>query len=236
MNGSDSRISLNMLNFQFVCTNHDANRTVYSKLWINFVQSCLDKTYLQTTRKSPTILSLLLSVLSLINSKHSLSTLYRTYFSLSLTQSKHLTFLSSCPPFSLSAVTLAASQQKKERAAIAIAMAKLSLLFPLLLLVLSLSSPSLALHSDLPLSAYGLSVSSNSRCSGGSLGECSQDEVDDPTTRRFLAGNSGYISYAALRRDSVPCSMRGASYYNCRPGAQANPYRRGCSAITRCRG
>ncbi|XP_078175588.1 rapid alkalinization factor-like [Carex rostrata] len=115
-------------------------------------------------------------------------------------------------------------------------MAKLSLLFPLLLLVLSLSSPSLALHSDLPLSAYGLSVSSNSRCSGGSLGECSQDEVDDPTTRRFLAGNSGYISYAALRRDSVPCSRRGASYYNCRPGAQANPYRRGCSAITRCRG
>ncbi|KAF3330261.1 Rapid alkalinization factor [Carex littledalei] len=159
--------------------------------------------------------------------------IYTIYIApISLSNPKHLTFLSSCPPpplLSLSAVTLAAI-------AIAIAMARLSLLFPLLLLLLSLSSPSLALHSDLPLSAYGLSVSSNSRCSGSSLGECSQDELDDPTTRRFLAGNSPYISYAALRRDSVPCSRRGASYYNCRPGAQANPYRRGCTAITRCRG
>ena len=47
---------------------------------------------------------------------------------------------------------------------------------------------------------------------------------------------TGFISYAALSRDSVPCSQRGASYYNCRPGAEANPYSRGCSAITQCRG
>ncbi|KAL6884688.1 hypothetical protein ACP4OV_010624 [Aristida adscensionis] len=53
--------------------------------------------------------------------------------------------------------------------------------------------------------------------------------------RRVLQGG-GYISYGALRRDNVPCSVRGASYYNCRPGAQGNPYSRGCSAITRCRG
>ncbi|KAK3128002.1 hypothetical protein QOZ80_7AG0581330 [Eleusine coracana subsp. coracana] len=46
----------------------------------------------------------------------------------------------------------------------------------------------------------------------------------------------GYISYGALRADSVPCDQRGASYYNCRPGAEANPYTRGCSAITQCRG
>ncbi|CAM0873151.1 unnamed protein product [Alopecurus aequalis] len=45
-----------------------------------------------------------------------------------------------------------------------------------------------------------------------------------------------YICYAALRRDSVPCSVPGASYYNCEPGAAANPYTRGCSAITQCRG
>ncbi|XP_062198540.1 rapid alkalinization factor-like [Phragmites australis] len=57
----------------------------------------------------------------------------------------------------------------------------------------------------------------------------------DSVARRVLQG-SGYISYGALRRDNVPCSVRGASYYNCRPGAQANPYSRGCSAITRCRG
>jgi hypothetical protein len=53
--------------------------------------------------------------------------------------------------------------------------------------------------------------------------------------RREL-GYGGYISYDAMSRGRVPCSYRGASYYNCRPGAPANPYSRGCSAITRCRG
>ncbi|KAM2237013.1 hypothetical protein FF1_012369 [Malus domestica] len=59
--------------------------------------------------------------------------------------------------------------------------------------------------------------------------------MDSEINRRILAWRRRYISYGALRRNTVPCSRRGASYYNCRPGAQANPYRRGCSAITRCR-
>ncbi|XP_020158705.1 rapid alkalinization factor [Aegilops tauschii subsp. strangulata] len=58
----------------------------------------------------------------------------------------------------------------------------------------------------------------------------------DAVARRVLQSGNGYISYGALRRDNVPCSVRGSSYYNCRPGGQANPYSRGCSAITRCRG
>jgi|UniRef100_A0A2N9IB02 hypothetical protein len=58
--------------------------------------------------------------------------------------------------------------------------------------------------------------------------------MDSESNRRMLASRQ-YISYGALRRNSVPCSRRGASYYNCRAGAQANPYSRGCSAITRCR-
>ena len=58
----------------------------------------------------------------------------------------------------------------------------------------------------------------------------------DSVARRVLQGGSGYIGYDALRRDNVPCSQRGASYYNCQPGAEANPYSRGCSAITQCRG
>ncbi|OIW18475.1 hypothetical protein TanjilG_13227 [Lupinus angustifolius] len=84
----------------------------------------------------------------------------------------------------------------------------------------------------------------NSGCRG-TIAECSllTGEDDDDTeflmdsenNRRVLAGTR-YISYGALRRNTVPCPRRGASYYNCRPGAQANPYRRGCSAITRCRG
>ncbi|XP_010465683.1 PREDICTED: rapid alkalinization factor 23-like [Camelina sativa] len=59
-------------------------------------------------------------------------------------------------------------------------------------------------------------------------------EMDSEINRRMLAARR-YISYGALRRNTVPCSRRGASYYNCRRGAQANPYSRGCSAITRCR-
>ncbi|WVZ71766.1 hypothetical protein U9M48_020310 [Paspalum notatum var. saurae] len=82
----------------------------------------------------------------------------------------------------------------------------------------------------------------------GTVGECLEymDGVDAEAEgdvagmatgkRRVLQGGSGYIGYDALRRDNVPCSQRGASYYNCQPGAEANPYSRGCSAITQCRG
>ncbi|OAY44045.1 protein RALF-like 33 [Manihot esculenta] len=73
----------------------------------------------------------------------------------------------------------------------------------------------------------------------GSIAEClasngEEFELDSEISRRILA-TSSYISYGALQRNTVPCSRRGASYYNCQPGAQANPYSRGCSAITRCR-
>ncbi|EMT67457.1 hypothetical protein FOC4_g10005547 [Fusarium odoratissimum] len=47
---------------------------------------------------------------------------------------------------------------------------------------------------------------------------------------------SGEISYGALNRDHIPCSVKGASAANCRPGAEANPYNRGCNAIEKCRG
>ncbi|KAF8724103.1 hypothetical protein HU200_021116 [Digitaria exilis] len=86
-------------------------------------------------------------------------------------------------------------------------------------------------------------------CRGGTVGECmeyfgvdaeGEGDVAGMATggskRRVLQGGSGYIGYDALRRDNVPCSQRGASYYNCQPGAEANPYSRGCSAITQCRG
>ncbi|KAK4771583.1 hypothetical protein SAY87_032115 [Trapa incisa] len=72
----------------------------------------------------------------------------------------------------------------------------------------------------------------------GSIAEClgsdEEFELDSESSRRILA-TSNYISYGALQRNTVPCSRRGASYYNCRPGAPSNPYSRGCSSITRCR-
>ncbi|QGI63860.1 hypothetical protein CEK26_007811 [Fusarium fujikuroi] len=56
------------------------------------------------------------------------------------------------------------------------------------------------------------------------------------TAAPAAAPQSGEISYGALKHDGVPCSLRGASAANCRPGAEANPYNRGCSAIEKCRG
>ncbi|VVA96575.1 unnamed protein product [Arabis nemorensis] len=82
--------------------------------------------------------------------------------------------------------------------------------------------------------------SSSSLFSGckGSIAECIAEEeemeFDSEISRRILAQKK-YVSYGAMRKNSVPCSRRGASYYNCQRGAQANPYRRGCSQITRCR-
>lgn len=72
----------------------------------------------------------------------------------------------------------------------------------------------------------------------GTIAECiagrEEFDMDTEINRRILA-TTKYISYGALQRNTVPCSQRGASYYNCRPGAEANPYNRGCSTITRCR-
>ncbi|KAK9077764.1 hypothetical protein SSX86_006101 [Deinandra increscens subsp. villosa] len=72
---------------------------------------------------------------------------------------------------------------------------------------------------------------------GGDLEDTDDMELlmDSESSRRILATNSRYISYGALSKNNVPCSRRGASYYNCRSGGQANPYSRGCSTITRCR-
>lgn len=52
--------------------------------------------------------------------------------------------------------------------------------------------------------------------------------------RRNLAQKQRYISYGALKKDSVPCKRRGNSYYDCERREKANPYSRGCSAVTHC--
>lgn len=72
----------------------------------------------------------------------------------------------------------------------------------------------------------------------GSIAECMAagefDHMDSEVNRRILA-TTKYISYGALQANNIPCSRRGASYYNCRPGAAANPYTRSCTAATQCR-
>ncbi|CAD6220245.1 unnamed protein product [Miscanthus lutarioriparius] len=121
-------------------------------------------------------------------------------------------------------------------------MAKLALAVLLLLLAVA-ASASAAGGSHLDLGFLSSGGRSRREC-GGTVGECLAEESESldlgasasaESHRRALYGG-GYISYRALQRGNVPCSRRGASYYNCRPGAQANPYHRGCSRITRCRG
>ncbi|KAG8052908.1 hypothetical protein GUJ93_ZPchr0001g30097 [Zizania palustris] len=81
----------------------------------------------------------------------------------------------------------------------------------------------------------------------GDVGDCGVDDDEEmgllggaatgEALRRSLARKptNRYISYAALRADQVPCNKRGSSYYtNCASQKAANPYHRGCSAITRC--
>lgn len=43
-----------------------------------------------------------------------------------------------------------------------------------------------------------------------------------------------YLSYDALKKNNVPCGHRGSSYYNCNKRKKANPYRRGCTAMSGC--
>ncbi|KAF8006705.1 hypothetical protein BT93_K0880 [Corymbia citriodora subsp. variegata] len=89
--------------------------------------------------------------------------------------------------------------------------------------------------------AAAASSSKQGRCQG-SIAECMAEQdgelgefdMDTEVNRRVLA-TSQYISYGALQRNTVPCSQRGASYYNCQPGAQSNPYSRSCTAVTQCR-
>uniref|UniRef100_A0A0D9V0T3 Uncharacterized protein n=1 Tax=Leersia perrieri TaxID=77586 RepID=A0A0D9V0T3_9ORYZ len=105
-----------------------------------------------------------------------------------------------------------------------------------LLLLLALSA---ANAGDVaPLSSWELGVVVGGENAFGFAGEeaAAAEGSTAAVVRRVLQGQNSYISYGALRRDTTPCSVRGASYYNCQPGAEANPYSRGCSAITQCRG
>ena len=67
-----------------------------------------------------------------------------------------------------------------------------------------------------------------------SMDHLDQEMMMESDTARRQLGSAGYISYAALARNRVPCDQRGASYYNCRGHQRANPYNRGCTRATNC--
>uniref|UniRef100_A0A5B7A948 Uncharacterized protein n=1 Tax=Davidia involucrata TaxID=16924 RepID=A0A5B7A948_DAVIN len=99
----------------------------------------------------------------------------------------------------------------------------------------SFKSDTVAAHFDLDsLRSRG---STAATCNGGKVGDCINEAeemmLDSEVSRRVLAGQR-FISYGALKANRVPCNRRGRSYYNCNQRGRANPYRRGCSYITRC--
>lgn len=71
-------------------------------------------------------------------------------------------------------------------------------------------------------------------CLSEAEAETAADDLEAEASRRvLLVQQKKYISYETLRRDMVPCTTAGASYYNCHAGT-ANPYNRGCEVITYC--
>ncbi|XP_030543341.1 rapid alkalinization factor [Rhodamnia argentea] len=91
---------------------------------------------------------------------------------------------------------------------------------------------------DLELSWAAAAAPTKALGCRGPIAQCLAEgelEMDSEINRRFLATTRPHISYGALQPGTVPCSLRGVSYYNCKPGAEANPYSRPCSVITRCR-
>ncbi|KAL8518467.1 hypothetical protein ACS0TY_009732 [Phlomoides rotata] len=68
----------------------------------------------------------------------------------------------------------------------------------------------------------------------GSIAECMGYDGEFKMDNRRILATTDYISYGTLEANSVPCSRRGASYYNCQPSVEANPYTRSCTAATQC--
>ncbi|XP_028782549.1 protein RALF-like 4 [Neltuma alba] len=52
--------------------------------------------------------------------------------------------------------------------------------------------------------------------------------------RSLQGGKTRHITYDALKSDRIQCGYRGRSYYDCNRRDRANPYRRGCTAVTHC--
>ncbi|XP_042460106.1 rapid alkalinization factor-like [Zingiber officinale] len=99
-----------------------------------------------------------------------------------------------------------------------------------LLLLLLAPTVLLAAESEAALDAAARTCSGG-ECAGG--GEEEEAAMPTESSRRALAATR-YVSYDALKKDRVPCNQRGQSYYNCQQHGKANPYRRGCTIITRC--
>ena len=111
---------------------------------------------------------------------------------------------------------------------------KLSLMMVYLLLALAIVTKAYSLSEP----SWALNHFNHHVSSGGQIRDYIGDDkemlLDSEASRRALAQGRSYIGYGALKANAVPCGRRGQSYYNCQKRQRANPYKRGCSAITHC--
>ncbi|PON58396.1 Rapid ALkalinization Factor [Parasponia andersonii] len=109
---------------------------------------------------------------------------------------------------------------------------KLSLVFLMMALAIT------ARASSFSEPGWGLNHFNHVVSSGGPIGDYIGDDnemlLDSEASRRELARGRTFVGYEAMKANSVPCGRRGHSYYNCNKRQRANPYKRGCSAITHC--
>ena len=111
---------------------------------------------------------------------------------------------------------------------------KLSLVFLVVALAITNKAYSFSTESNRGLNFFYHAVSSSGGSVGDYIGDDNEMVLDSEANRRVLARGRSYIGYGALKANAVPCGRRGQSYYNCQKRQRANPYKRGCSAITHC--
>ncbi|KAI3466101.1 hypothetical protein Pfo_022764 [Paulownia fortunei] len=101
-------------------------------------------------------------------------------------------------------------------------------------LVVALAAMAVVAHSTEHAIYYGLGSQTDDHGLVADALELDQELMMESEAARRQLGGGGYISYGALRRNTVPCNQRGQSYYNCRSHQKANPYSRGCTRASNC--
>ncbi|WOH07617.1 hypothetical protein DCAR_0727050 [Daucus carota subsp. sativus] len=113
-------------------------------------------------------------------------------------------------------------------------MARVSIHVLVLILAMTMAIIAQSSHSPLDVELAVIGHSDDSAMLVGDVIDRDEEMMmESESARRNMAGQS-HISYDALNKNRVPCNRRGQSYYNCNQTGRANPYRRGCTAATRC--
>ncbi|XP_019158849.1 PREDICTED: rapid alkalinization factor 23-like [Ipomoea nil] len=117
----------------------------------------------------------------------------------------------------------------------AVRKAQLSLLLLLLLLLVANLALSLVAQSSMNLDPASVAAAASGGGGAMDIDDGEEMMMDSESSRRVLF-RTRFLSYSVLRKDQIPCGMKGPSYYFCHSHHPIRPYTRGCSRFTRCGG